>query len=116
MVDLPLDKVLEVGYQNLRQNQQRFARPAAKIDPNARRRRFCTTSKKIIRQPTACCRLSAMCWEELRQFIVDHKIVTIPSSAPPIVEETPPFMRARLSRPWTRQGRTRRWPRKHSST
>jgi uncharacterized protein (DUF885 family) len=30
----------------------------------------------------------------VRQFIVDHKILTIPASVPPIVEETPPFMRA----------------------
>jgi uncharacterized protein (DUF885 family) len=30
----------------------------------------------------------------LRQFIVEHKIVTIPSTVPPIVQETPPFARA----------------------
>src|SRR5262249_9058616 len=28
------------------------------------------------------------------RFIVEHKIVTIPSPVPPILEETPPFMRA----------------------
>ena len=30
----------------------------------------------------------------LRDFIETHNIVTIPSKVPPIVEETPPFMRA----------------------
>ena len=30
----------------------------------------------------------------LRQFIVEKKIMTIPSTVPPIVEETPPFQRA----------------------
>src|SRR6201995_3486286 len=30
----------------------------------------------------------------LREYIVQHHIVTIPSPVPPIVEETPPFMRA----------------------
>ncbi len=33
MVDTPLDKLLEIGYQNLRQNQAEFKRVAAKIDP-----------------------------------------------------------------------------------
>src|SRR5206468_8618937 len=30
----------------------------------------------------------------LRDFIEKHKIATIPTAIPPIVEETPPFMRA----------------------
>src|SRR5579859_4133729 len=33
MVDLPLDKVLAVGYANLRQNQEAFRVTAAKVDP-----------------------------------------------------------------------------------
>src|SRR5213076_1449161 len=30
----------------------------------------------------------------LREFIIAHKIITIPSPVPPILEETPPFARA----------------------
>src|SRR5262249_47553813 len=30
----------------------------------------------------------------LREFIAQHHIITIPSKVPPILEETPPFMRA----------------------
>ena len=33
MVDTPLDKLLEIGYKNMRQNQQAFRDTAAKIDP-----------------------------------------------------------------------------------
>ena len=33
MVDTPLDRLLEIGYQNLRANQQEFQRVAAQIDP-----------------------------------------------------------------------------------
>ena len=62
MVDLPLDKLVEVGYQNLRQNQEAFRVTAAKIDPKRSPQEILQTSKKITRLGTACYRLSAMCW------------------------------------------------------
>src|ERR1700683_190648 len=34
MVDIPLDRLLEIGYANLRENQQKFRETAAKIDPS----------------------------------------------------------------------------------
>ena len=33
MVDIPLDRLLEIGYDDLRANQKRFAETAARIDP-----------------------------------------------------------------------------------
>ncbi len=33
MVDIPLDRLLEIGYANLRQNQEAFRETAKKIDP-----------------------------------------------------------------------------------
>ena len=33
MVDIPLDRLLEIGYANLRENQQKLRETAAKIDP-----------------------------------------------------------------------------------
>ncbi|HYV63802.1 MAG TPA: DUF885 family protein, partial [Bryobacteraceae bacterium] len=34
MVDIPLDRLLAIGYDDLRANQKRFAETAARIDPN----------------------------------------------------------------------------------
>jgi hypothetical protein len=94
MVDTALDKLLEIGYQNLRENQRAFRETAAKIDSHR-------TPEQILRElekdhPPASGLLQAFrdVLGSLRQFIVDHKIVTIPWTVMPIVEETPPFMRA----------------------
>ena len=35
MVDIPLDRLLEIGYDDLHRNQAEFKRVAAQIDPNA---------------------------------------------------------------------------------
>jgi uncharacterized protein (DUF885 family) len=94
MVDLPLDKVLAVGYQNLRQNQRLFRETAAKIDAHRAPEQILQEIEKD--HPPASGLLQALrdVLGGLRQFIVDHKIVTIPSTVMPIVQETPPFMRA----------------------
>lgn len=94
MVDTPLDKLLEIGYRNLRQNQQALRETAAKIDPQR-------TPQQILEQldkehPPASALLQAFrdVLTGLRDFIVSHKIVTLPSMNLPIVEDTPPFLRA----------------------
>jgi uncharacterized protein (DUF885 family) len=94
MVDIPLDRLLEIGTADLRRNQQEFKRVAAQVDPKR-------TAEEILAEtlkdhpsgdkllPTVRDTLGG-----LREFIEQRKIVTIPSRVPPIVEETPPFMRA----------------------
>jgi uncharacterized protein (DUF885 family) len=97
MVDIPLDKLLEIGYENLRQNQQAFRDTAKKIDASK-------TPQQILEQaemnhPSADKLLDAFrnTLGGLRDYITQHQIVTIPSPVMPIVEETPPFMRALTS-------------------
>jgi uncharacterized protein (DUF885 family) len=94
MVDTPLDKLLEIGYQNLRQNQQAFRQIASKVDPKR-------TPQEILHalendHPPADRLLLTFrdVLSGLRTFIVQHKIATIPSTTLPILQETPPFMRA----------------------
>jgi len=94
MVDLPLDEVLEVGYQNLRQNQQAFRATAAKIDAKRSPQEILHDIEKDHPPADRLLQTFRDVLGGIRQFIVDHKIVTIPSTVPPIVEETPPFMRA----------------------
>jgi len=94
MVDIPLDRLLAIGYDDLRANQKRFAETAARIDSTK-------TPQQILAEmeqdhPAGDKLLDAFrdTLGGLVQFIQDHKIVTIPSPVPPILEETPPFMRA----------------------
>ena len=94
MVDTPLDKLLEIGYQNLHQNQQSLRETAARIDSKRTSREILADLEKD--HPSAERLLPTFrdVLGRLRDFIVQHKIVTIPSITPPILEETPPFDRA----------------------
>ena len=94
MVDTPLDKLLEIGYEDLRRNQRMFREVAAKIDPNKTPQQILDEAEKD--HPAAGKLLDAFrdVLGGLRQFIERHNILTIPSPVMPIVQETPPFMRA----------------------
>jgi uncharacterized protein (DUF885 family) len=94
MVDIPLDRLLQIGYANLRQNQELFRETAKKIDPKRTPEQILEAAEKD--HPAADKLLDAFrdTLGGLRAYITAHRIVTIPSPVPPIVEETPPFMRA----------------------
>jgi uncharacterized protein (DUF885 family) len=94
MVDIPLDRLLAIGYDDLRANQRRFAETAARIDPKKTPQQILEELEKD--HPPADKLLDAFrdTLGGLKQFIEDHNIVTIPSPVLPILEETPPFMRA----------------------
>jgi uncharacterized protein (DUF885 family) len=94
MVDIPLDRLLEIGYANLRQNQAEFKKVAAQIDSSRIAQEILDDAQKD--HPTSNKLLESFkdVLTGLRDFIEKNKIVTIPTAVPPIVEETPPFMRA----------------------
>jgi uncharacterized protein (DUF885 family) len=94
MVDIPLDRLLEIGYADLRANQKKFTETAARIDPKKTPKQILDEMEKD--HPPADKLLDAFrdTLGGLTKFIEEHKIVTIPSPVPPILEETPPFMRA----------------------
>jgi uncharacterized protein (DUF885 family) len=94
MVEIPLDRLLQIGYANLRQNQELFRETAKKIDPKRTPQQILEDAEKD--HPAADKLLDAFrdTLGGLRGYITAHRIVTIPSPVPPIVEETPPFMRA----------------------
>jgi uncharacterized protein (DUF885 family) len=94
MVDTPLDRLLQIAYDDLHRNQAEFQRVAKQIDPKRTPAQILhdleqdhPTADKLL--PTFRSVLGG-----LRSFVESHRIVTIPSKVPPIVEETPPFMRA----------------------
>ncbi len=94
MVDLPLDKLLEIGYANLHENQNRFKAVAAKIDPNKTYQQVLSDLEKDHPKPEKLLQSVRDVMGGLKQFIQDEQIVTIPSPVEPLIQETPPFQRA----------------------
>ena len=97
MVDTPLEELLRIGYADMRRNQQAFHDVAAKIDPAKTPAQLLDRLERD--HPPAAQLLESFrnVLGGIRDYIVEHRIVTIPSDVPPIVEETPPFMRALTS-------------------
>jgi len=94
MVDLPVERLLEIGYQDLRRNQDEFRRVGMEIDP---KRTPQQVLEELERDHPPASRLLPTFRDVLgglRAFIEQHRIVSLPSQVLPIVEETPPFMRA----------------------
>ncbi|UFP93766.1 DUF885 domain-containing protein [Gloeobacter morelensis] len=94
MVDIPLDRMLEIGYAQLRKDQQALVETARRIDPAKSVREVLAlveddhpTAKELL--PAAQKQLDA-----LRQFLVDKRIITVPGDVQAQVTETPPFLRA----------------------
>ena len=94
MVDTPLDRLLAIGYENLRHNQEWFRRVAGEIDPKRTPQQILEELESDHPAPEKLLDTFRGVLGGLREFIEQHHIITIPSTVPPIVEETPPFMRA----------------------
>jgi uncharacterized protein (DUF885 family) len=94
MVDLPLDKLLEIGYADLRKNQASFNRIAKELEPDKDPRAVLEELGQNHPAPDQLLQSFRDTFTGLIGFIHSHNIVTIPSDVQPILEETPPFMRA----------------------
>lgn len=94
MVDVPLERLLEIGYTDLHRNQEEFKRVARQVDPNKTPRQILAELQHEYPAPDSLLKTFRDDLGAIRQYIIEHHIVTIPSPVPPIVEETPPFMRA----------------------
>ena len=94
MVDIPLDRLLKIGYDDLRRNQERVKEVAATIDPQRAPQEILADLEKDHPPPDRLLQTFRDTLGGLRDFIVTHRIITLPSPRPPILEETPPFARA----------------------
>jgi uncharacterized protein (DUF885 family) len=94
MVDVPLDHLLKMGYDDLHRNQREFARTAKLIDPTKTPAEVLAEVEK--EHPEANKLLQAFRDKlvGLRDFTDTRKVITTPSRTLPIVQETPAFMRA----------------------
>ena len=93
MIEEPLSEVLARGEANLAKDYAAFVDTAKKIDPTK-------TPAEVMKSlsdkhPTAedLIPSAQRSVEAARQFLVDKKIVTIPSEVRPMITETPPFAR-----------------------
>ncbi len=94
LVNLPPEKILELGMSELKKEQDAFAAAAKIIDPTK-------SPVEVFKQiqtehPTAQTLLPdiAKDLEQIRKFVTSHKLVTIPSEVRAHVKETPLYRRA----------------------
>lgn len=94
MVDLPLPRLLEIGYADLHRNQQHFAEVAKALEADKTPREVLEELGSQHPAPDHLLDAFRSTFSNLLDFIRTHHIVTIPSDVRPVLEETPPFMRA----------------------
>jgi uncharacterized protein (DUF885 family) len=94
MVDIPLDKLLEIGWADLRKNQAHFKEVAKELEPDKTPSAVLEELGENHPAPDHLLDAFRATFDGLVSFIRAHHIVTIPSDVRPVVEETPPFMRA----------------------
>jgi len=94
MVDIPLDKLLEIAWADIRKNQAHFKQVASELEPTKSPADVVLELGQNHPAPDHLLDAFRATFDGLVSFIRSHHIVTIPSDVRPIVEETPAFMRA----------------------
>jgi len=94
MVDLPLDQLLQIAMDGLHKNQAEFARVAKEIDPTKTPEQELNELQGLYPPPDQLLHAFHDQFDQLVGFIRAHHIITLPSDVRPVLEETPPFMRA----------------------
>ncbi len=93
-VNIPLDRLLQIGYDNLHENQRQLAEIAKRIDSHKTPEQIADQLGADHPAPDQLLQSFQNTFASLKQFIQTKRIITIPSPVEPILEETPPFMRA----------------------
>jgi uncharacterized protein (DUF885 family) len=97
MIDLPLDRLLSIAEADRQKNEAAFQAVAKQIDPKKSADAVLASLQADHPRPDKLLQTTQATLDSLRQFIVDHRIITIPPSEPARVKETPPFMRSTTS-------------------
>ena len=94
MIALSPERILEIGLRELRREQEVFADTARKIDPNQKPIVVFKEIQKDHPSETNLIPETKRNLEGIREFLIAHHIVTLPSEVRARVEESPQFMRA----------------------
>jgi uncharacterized protein (DUF885 family) len=97
MVDVPLDQLLRIAEIDRAKNETAFQAAAQQIKPSKRADAVLASLQNDHPPPGKLLGTTQNMLDSLRQFLVDHHIVTIPPGEPAHVKETPPFMRSTTS-------------------
>ena len=94
MVDIPLHRLLTIGYADLHKNQEQFRQIAHELDPSKTPMQVLAELQADHPAPDQLLGKFQNTFNNLIQFIREKQIVSIPSEVQPTLEDTPPFMRA----------------------
>ncbi|WP_031497584.1 DUF885 domain-containing protein [Bryobacter aggregatus] len=93
MVDIPLDKLLAIGEANLAKDYADFVATAKLIAPNKKPAEVMTLLEADHPTEADLIPSSKRTIESIRNFIIEKKIISLPSDVLPHIEETPPYAR-----------------------
>jgi uncharacterized protein (DUF885 family) len=94
LIELPPERILDIGLRELRREQQLFAGTARRIDSSSRPIEVFKAIQKDHPTEQGLIPDTRQNLEAIRQFLIDKQILTIPSEVRARVEETPKFDRA----------------------
>jgi len=94
MVTIPPEQLLEMGLRELHRKQEVFAEAAREIDPNKKPIEVFEAVQKDHPTEQSLIPDTAKDLDMIRQFLVDHKIISLPSPVRAQVTETPQYLRA----------------------
>ena len=94
MVDTPLDRLLQIGLDDLHKNQAELKRVAKEVDPQKTPQEVMAELGTMHPAPDKLMETFRGTFDGLIAFIQEKKIITIPPGPKPILMETPPFERA----------------------
>ena len=94
LVDLPPQKVLEIGMAQLKAEQEAFAEAAKKIDPNKSPIEVFKQIQSEHPTPQSLIPDVAKDLDKIRKYVLTRRLVSIPSDVRAKVKETPQYLRA----------------------
>src|SRR5882724_860921 len=94
LIDLPPQKVLEIGLEQLKTEQAAFAEGAKKIDPNKSPIEVFKQIQSEHPTPQNLIADVAKDLDKIRKYVVSQHLVSIPSEVRAKVKETPQYLRA----------------------
>jgi len=94
LVDLPPQKILEIGLEQLKAEQAAFAEAAKKIDPNKSPIEVFKQIQTEHPTPQNLIADVAKDLDKIRKYVVNQHLVSVPSEVRAKVKETPQYLRA----------------------
>ncbi len=94
LIDWPAERILKLGLKELKREQRVFADTARLIDPKMKPVEVFKAIQRDHPTEQGLIPDTRKGLETIRQFVIEHKIITIPSAVRAQVEETPQYLRA----------------------